>query len=169
VLEIRDARPGDERAVAEVHVGAWKTAYHGLLPDDYLDALRPEHRIPGYRFGAADPDSPQTLLALCEETLLGFATFGRSRDEDEPDAGELFALYVTPQRWRTGAGRALVAASRRRLHEQGHQHAILWVLRGNASAERFYEADGWCRDGASRWEDPWGVRSQVLRYRRALP
>jgi len=168
-VEIRDARPGDENAVADVHVRSWQSAYRGLLPDQYLDGLRPEHRIPGYRFGQGEATVPRTLLALESGALLGFATFGASRDEDAPGAGELFALYVDPQRWRTGAGRALLLRAREGLHAGGHRKAILWVLRGNEPAERFYEEDGWRRDGASRWEDPWGVRSQVFRFTRALP
>jgi GNAT superfamily N-acetyltransferase len=168
-VEIRDARAGDEAQVADVHVRAWKAAYRGLLPDDYLDALTPEHRIPGYRFGSPEDRDPQTVLAVEGQALLGFATFGPSRDADAPGAGELFALYVDPARWRTGAGRALLRATRERLHGRGHEEAILWVLDGNEPAARFYAADGWSRDGASRWEDPWGVRSLVFRFRRALP
>jgi GNAT superfamily N-acetyltransferase len=152
--------------VADVHVRAWKTAYRGLLPDEYLDTLAPEHRIPGYRFGEPDPI---TLLALDGDALLGFSTFGSARDPDAPGAAELYALYVDPDRWRTGAGRALVVETRRRMHERGHREAVLWVLDGNVAAERFYEADGWRPDGTSRWEDPWGVRSLVFRHRRALP
>ncbi len=168
-MKIRAAEAGDEEQVADVHVRAWKVAYRGLVPDEYLDSLTPAHRIPGYRFGSRGEEDPETLLALEGDALLGFATFGPSRDADAPAAGELFALYVDPQRWRTGAGRALVTATRERLRARGHEQAILWVLDGNESAERFYEADGWRRDGASRWEDPWGVRSLVYRFRRALP
>lgn len=155
--------------MAEVHVGAWKAAYRGLLPDAYLDALQPEDRVPGYSFGAPSPGAPATLLALDDGgALLGFATFGASRDEDAPAAGELFALYVDPGRWRSGAGRALMAETRARLAARGHAEAIVWVLRGNDAAERFYEADGFARDGATRWEDPWGVLSEVFRLRRKL-
>lgn len=164
---IRDARGGDEPAVADVHVRAWKTAYAGLIPQDYLDSLTPADRIPGYRFGAEGPAVPRTILAL-DGSLLGFATFGASRDADAASAGELYALYVDPDRWRTGAGRALLAATRAGLLAAGHAEAILWVLRGNDRAARFYEADGWHRDGAERWEEPWGVRSRVHRYRRDL-
>jgi GNAT superfamily N-acetyltransferase len=166
---IRDAQPGDEDAVADVHVRAWKSAYRGLLPAEYLDGLRPSDRICGYRFGALDADAPHTLLAFDRTALLGFSTFGASRDQDAADAAELYALYVDPGRWRTGTGRALLLASRERLHRLGYSEAILWVLRGNQAGERFYEADGWRRDGSSRWEDPWGVRSEVFRFRRALP
>jgi hypothetical protein len=42
------------------------------------------------------------------------------------------------------------------------------VLRGNEGAERFYLADGWSRDGATRMEDPYGPRVEVRRFRRSL-
>lgn len=58
--------------------------------------------------------------------------------------------------------------SRRRLAEAGYADAVLWVLRGNAGAERFYLADGWSRDGATRMEDPYGPRVEVRRFRRSL-
>jgi GNAT superfamily N-acetyltransferase len=166
---IRDAQPGEEYAVADVHVRAWKRAYRGLLPAAYLNELHPRDRVSGYRFGDSGTGAPHTLLAFDRTALVGFCTFGASRDEDAPAAGELFALYVDPDRWRTGAGRALLLASRERLHALGYREAVLWVLRGNQPAERFYESDGWRRDGSSRWEDPWGVRSQVFRFRRELP
>jgi GNAT superfamily N-acetyltransferase len=168
-VEIREARRGDEAAVADIHVRAWQAAYRGLLPGEFLDALRPEERAARYTFGATGPGSPCTLLALEGEEVLGFSTFGPSRDVDAPGAGELYALYVDPSRWRAGAGRLLLARTRERLHAAGHEQAILWVLVGNTGAERFYEADGWRRDGARRLEDPWGVLSEVLRYRRGLP
>jgi GNAT superfamily N-acetyltransferase len=166
---IREAEPGEERAVAEVHVRSWKAAYRGLLPADYLDDLRPEDRVARYTFGSPDPAAPRTILALDDGVLSGFATVGRSRDEDAPDAGELYALYVDPGRWSRGVGRALLADARERLEAQGFAAALLWLLVGNEQGARFYHADGWLPDGARRLEDPYGVVSEVVRYRRGLP
>jgi hypothetical protein len=42
------------------------------------------------------------------------------------------------------------------------------VLLGNETAERFYLADGWRRDGASRLEDPYGPQVEVRRFHRRL-
>lgn len=41
---LRRAVPGDEAAVAEVHVGSWRVAYRGLLPDAYVTRLDPAER-----------------------------------------------------------------------------------------------------------------------------
>jgi GNAT superfamily N-acetyltransferase len=79
--------------------------------------------------------------------------------------GEVYSLYVDPARYAGGVGRALMAAARRRLHEDGFEAAVLWVLRGNERAARFYEREGWRPDGATRWEEPYGIRSKVDRFR----
>lgn len=38
-MNVRPAVPGDARAVADVHVRAWRAAYRGLLTDASLDEL----------------------------------------------------------------------------------------------------------------------------------
>ena len=55
MAQIRDAIPGDELAVAAVHVRSWQGAYLGLIDDEFLDALSPEDRAARYTFGSADP------------------------------------------------------------------------------------------------------------------
>lgn len=165
---LRDATPEDALAVARVHVRAWQVAYRGLIGGEFLDQLRPEDRAARYSFGSADPAAPRTILAEVGGEVWGFATTGPCRDEDARAAGELYALYVDPPRWRTGIGRLLLAAATATLERAGFEEGVLWVLRGNDGAERFYEAAGWRRDGAEREEMPYGVVSNVVRMRRPL-
>jgi GNAT superfamily N-acetyltransferase len=169
---LREAHRGDELAVAEVHIRSWQEAYRGLMPDEYLDALDPCDRAARYTFESGAPAAPTTVLAVGkedgEEVLLGFATVCPSRDDDAPGVGEVVALYVDPDRHRGGVGRLLMAEARRRLRDAGFTDALLWVLRGNERAARFYEGEGWRPDGTSRVEEPYGVRSTVDRFRRAL-
>jgi GNAT superfamily N-acetyltransferase len=173
-VELREARRGDELAVAEVHVRSWQEAYRGLMPDEYLDALDPHDRAAVYTFELDDPAAPRTVLAVeasedGEERILGFTTFHPSRDEDLPAFGEIAALYVDPDRYEGGVGRLLMAEARRRLHESGFADGFLWVLDGNDRAASFYEREGWRPDGARRIEHPYGIVSNVSRFRRALP
>ena len=165
---LRSAEPGDELAVARVHVRSWQVGYRGLLPDDYLDNLRPEERATRYTFGSTDPSRPATVLAIQQGAICGFATIAPARDADAQGRGELRALYVDPNNWGQGVGVALIAAARRRLAQQGFGTAILWVLDSNARAYRFYSKDGWLADGARRMEKLWGVLVQELRYQRTL-
>jgi GNAT superfamily N-acetyltransferase len=168
VPTLRDADPDDALAIARVHVRAWQAAYRGLIDAEFLDRLRPEDRAARYRLGDPDPAAPHTLLAEAGGEVWGFATTGACRDSDAAGSGELYALYVDPERWRTGTGRLLLEAATERFRAEGFQQAVLWVLRGNDAAEGFYEAAGWRRDGAEREEQPYGVVSNVVRMRRSL-
>ncbi len=167
-MEVRLARPGDEMAVARVHVRSWRAAYWDLLDRSMLARMRPESRAQRYTFATRSPQQPRTLVAEEDGEIVGFATVSPSHDPDVPGWGELNALYVDPDLWGAGVGRTLIAAARERLKVQGFQDAVLWVLEGNAKAERFYRRDGWIFDDLHRRERMWGMWVDELRYRRAL-
>jgi len=166
---IRDAEAADALAIAEVHVRSWQVAYRGLLPDDYLDGLRPEDRAKKYTLGSADENQPLTIVALEHGVICGFATTMPARDADAgKSVGELAALYVDPKEWGKRIGAALIQAARSRLSERGFQKAILWILVGNVRAQRFYETDGWQFDGMRRADQVWGVTVDEARMVRSL-
>lgn len=167
MLEVRDAVAADAMAIAEVHVRSWQAGYRGLLPDDYLTGLRPQDRAAQYTFDNASADSPTTLIALAGAAVRGFAAIGPARDDDD-SLGELLALYVDPDHWRSGVGQRLVGEARQRLTGGGFTHAVLWVLVGNQRGAACYAADGWSADGAARQDEVWGVTVDEVRYRRSL-
>jgi GNAT superfamily N-acetyltransferase len=169
VLSVYPAQPHDAAAVAAVHVRSWQVGYRGILPDDYLDGLRPEDRMARYTFGSADPKLPSTTVASRDGVICGFVTTGPSRDGADDTTGEVFALYVDPGAWGLGVGRRLMTEARARLWERGFTEAVLWVLVGNVRAERFYGADGWRPDGRRRTDEVWNVSVNELCYRRELP
>jgi GNAT superfamily N-acetyltransferase len=165
---LRPAKAQDAMNVARVHVRSWQTAYRGLLPAEYLDTLKPEDRAARYTFENPDTTKPFTLVAEDNGRITGFATTAPARDADSRDCGELYALYVDPDFWGRGIGAELAKAARTRLVELEFQHAVLWVMKGNARAERFYKIDGWQPDGHQRSDTVWGVTVNELRYRRQL-
>jgi GNAT superfamily N-acetyltransferase len=163
-MHLRPAQPEDALAVARVHVRSWQAAYRTLLPDDYLDQLRPEDRAPHYDFTTRDPQKPYTIVAAEDGIIQGFATAAPSRDSDLPSHGELYALYVDPDYWNQGMGIALIAAARTHLVQSGFQRALLWALTGNLRAERFYQRNGWTTDHHHRKVALWGVDVEEVRY-----
>lgn len=166
---IRPAEPSDAMAVARVHVRSWQVAYRSLLPEEFLNQLRPEDRAERYDFTHQDQRKPYTILAAEGEEIAGFATTMPSRDADLPDHGELCGLYVHPERWNRGFGVALIAAARLRLAQMGFRNALLWLLEGNTRAARFYQIDGWVPDGLRRTDTMWGgLTVREVRYSREL-
>jgi GNAT superfamily N-acetyltransferase len=165
---LRPAEPVDAMAVARVHVRSWQVGYRGLLPDAYLDGLRAEERAERYDFANKDARAPATMVATDGGMICGFATTAPARDSDLAEYGELFALYVDPEWWGRGVGVSLICAARGRLRDLRFRNAALWLLAGNARAERFYRLDGWLPDGLSRTDTVWGVTVNEVRWRRAL-
>jgi ribosomal protein S18 acetylase RimI-like enzyme len=165
-MHLRKARADDAAAVAVVHVRSWQAGYRGLVPDEYLDRLRPEDRAPHYTFGVRDPRVPATVVAVDGRAIVGFATAGPSPDDER--RGELLALYVDPGHWGRGIGRELLRDARTRLAARGFAEGQLWAFVGNDRAERFYRSDGWTPDGRRRHAEVWGVRVSEIGYRRAL-
>jgi GNAT superfamily N-acetyltransferase len=163
---LRPAEPDDAMDVAHVHVRSWQMAYRNLLPDEYLNQLRPEERCQRYTFGSTDPREPATIVATVSGSVCGFVTTAPA--QDAADLGELCALYVDPEYWGHGFGTALVSTARARLLHLGFRNAILWVLERNVRAERFYQNNQWKPDGTRRTQAVWGLTVNEVRYWRAL-
>jgi GNAT superfamily N-acetyltransferase len=166
-VRVRHARREDARPIAEVHVASWRHAYRVLLPDDFLERLSVDEREAQRLAWFADP-SPGSGVLVAEDDagrVVGFATFGPSRDDDAPEGtGEVPAIYVDPVEVGTGIGRELFAETAAALRKAGSTRATLWVLEGNASARRFYEKAGWAWDGAVSTHDFDCANEPVVRY-----
>ncbi|WP_230885331.1 GNAT family N-acetyltransferase [Streptomyces spinoverrucosus] len=167
---IRELTLADCDRVAEIRVGGWQSAYRGLMPQSYLDALSvPEdaarHRT---RFGQGD-GSVVNLVAERRGEVVGWACHGPYRDSEVRTAdAELYAIYVHPERYGEGIGQALLTESIRRCRAAGHPRMLLWVLRDNAPARRFYERAGFAPDGAQEPFEVEGVKVPEVRYAREL-
>jgi len=167
---LRQAVAEDAGAIARVQVETWRAAYRGIVPDAFLDEMDVGERAASWRDGFAErPLRRTTWVAESEGALVGFVAFGPCRDEDvSATVGELYAIYVRPDRWRRGVGRALHDRCLAELRGRGFEEATLWALEGNPGARVFYEALGWEADGAAEPHDFAGTEMTVVRYRRPL-
>lgn len=167
---IREMNLADCHRVAEIRIGGWQSAYRGLIPQSYLDALDVEEDAERRRTRFAQADgSVVNLVAERDGEIVGWACHGPYRDREVRTADvELYAIYVAPERLGDGVGRALLAESVRRCAAAGHTRMFLWVLDGNARARRFYERAGFHADGAEEPFEVDGVLVPEVRYVRAL-
>ena len=140
----------------------WQSAYRHVYPAADLDALPIDPERWRSRLHVPPPGWT-TMVCEHEGRVVGFASAGPSRDEDE--LGELYAIYVEPEAWSTGAGRALMTAAEQRLAAE-YDAALLWVLEDNPRARGFYERGGWVPDGVRKAEERLGVRAPEVRYRK---
>jgi ribosomal protein S18 acetylase RimI-like enzyme len=181
--------PADCDAVARIRIGGWRTAYRGIVPDSYLDALdvdrdadRHRARLARLAQEAGSGVAQETGSGLAQETgsgldlvaeqdgrVVGWGCHGPYRDGEHRTAdAELYALYVDPALRGRGIGRALLDTSVRACAAAGHPRMLLWVLKENVPARRFYERAGFRADGAQEPFETDGVAVPEVRYVRPL-
>ena len=59
-----------------------------------------------------------------------------------PSTGEISSIYLVPEVWGTGLGRALMQTCVDRLAEDGHHEAVLWVLVTNSQGPPLLRGGG---------------------------
>lgn len=164
---VRPAVPEDAPAIAAVHVRSWQVAYRGLIPDVVLNSLSVERRMAFWADTITDLEPPTGVwVAERDGAVAGFVHVRRSKDQGaEPSVGEVGAIYLMPEAWSRGLGRALLDAAVVELGRNGFEAATLWVFRDNARARRFYERAGWAPDGEAKSIEIGGVSLAEVRYR----
>jgi len=169
-LTLREATRADARAIAEIHVAAWRAAYRDLMPQSYLDSLSVEERAPMWEKTIAQPGPARLALAALDGELAGFCLYGPTRDRVAgPEVAEIYAVNVHPTRWRQGAGRLLCAHALREAASREHSAMTLWVMSGNGRARRFYQHLGFAADGAARTNTQLiGSPFDEVRYRKSI-
>jgi ribosomal protein S18 acetylase RimI-like enzyme len=141
-MNITPANLEDAPGIAAVHVRSWQEAYAGILKAEFLDSLSVERRAEQWRDILQKQES-HTVVARKPEGVAGFVSYGHWREESAAESlGEIWALYVHPEEWGKGLGRALLTLAVRELRSSGRHPVSLWVLTENIRGVRFYRAFG---------------------------
>jgi ribosomal protein S18 acetylase RimI-like enzyme len=141
MFTIRPATLPDAPAIAHVQVQTWRTAYRGIVADDFLDAYSVDDRTSRWTEIIQQPEQASFVAEVEGYGVVGFANGGPERDGREDFRGELCGLYVLPDRHGQGIGRRLVATFACWLSDSGFDSMLVWVLADNPS-RRFYERLG---------------------------
>jgi GNAT superfamily N-acetyltransferase len=132
-------RTSDAGAVAALHATSWRSAYRGMLPDDYLDNQVVADRQTVWHRRLVEQPAEQAFGIVAEDAagrLIGFAYVLPGHD---PVWGSLVDnLHVHPDAKGGGIGRRLLQAIARELGPAHTQPLFLWVLDANEPAKRFY-------------------------------
>ena len=156
----------DIDAVADLHVRSWQAAYRGIMPQDFLDAMDPAVQV---RRRRATFRAGGELVAVVAGRVAGWAAVGPYRDDEvpapAPGCGEILALYLPPEQWGRGVGRALMAAALDTLAGRELVPVLLWMSAANERARRFYAKAGFGPDGASQDFEVAGATLPEVRYR----
>ncbi len=136
--KVRYMIPADDRLmISKVYEESWKSAYKGIIPQDYLAS------IPKGRWARnVDTQGWKTLLCVENGKIVGTSSFCQSRFEQFQGWGEIISIYLLPDYVGKGYGKSLMDAALLELKRQGYENVFLWVLEENYRARSFYERYG---------------------------
>lgn len=140
VITIRRARRSDASEIADVHDAAWRDAYRGIIPGRELERMI-SRRGPKWWTSAIARNSRLIVLDF-DDSIGGYASYGRNRVPSLPYRGEIFELYLAPEFQGLGYGRRMFQAARADLAEHGFETLLVWALADNDRALGFYERMG---------------------------
>ncbi len=131
--------------MAKVRVDTWRSAYKGIVPDEFLEGLSYQAVSERWKKMFWEERDPNTAVFVAENEhseIVGIAICGMEQNHDPIFQGEIYVLYVLPQHQNQGIGRELVAACIHHLVDNLRVHTMLiWVLADNPY-RRFYESLG---------------------------
>ena len=161
-MEIRFLTQNDDLSViSNIYECSWKSAYRGIIPQDYLDS------IPQGRWANSITRAGMTSLVLSNHgKIIGTASFCKSRWEQFSDYGEIVSIYFLPEYTGRGYGVHLLNRCISELQQCGYSKFLLWVLEGNTNARHFYEKNGFTNSGVSRNDCIGGKALRELMYTR---
>ncbi|MEU4776834.1 GNAT family N-acetyltransferase [Micromonospora sp. NPDC023633] len=167
-VTLRPATVDDLTAVGALHQRSRVAAYSAFLPAEALADPTPE------AMGAYwterwtwERDEHRMTVVERDGRLVGFSYLGPD-DEGDPATGLLNAIHLDPAERGRGTGRRLMVDALDAMRTRGWSRAVLWVLRDNAHARRFYERGGWTPTGVERDDHVGSALTPQLRYARRL-
>lgn len=140
-MRLRLAGPPDADVIAAIHTASWRTAYRGLLDDEFLDGALDGYSRDRWRVWFTLIGGPPSHLVLAEDgdDAVGFLCIVHSGGEH----GDLIAnLHVVQEARGRGIGRRLLQEAARLVMEHDGKAMHLWVYSGNDAAIRFYSRAG---------------------------
>lgn len=141
-INITKVKKEDLRAVAEIAVNGWKTAYRGIIDDEFLDNLSIEEN---YQKRLKDYNENGFVVAELNNEIVGFCRYRTGNYYKNQYANvdcEISALYVKPEYKGNGIGKRLVNYVINEFKENGYIQMILWCLKDNYPSRAFYEKMG---------------------------
>lgn len=165
-IEIKKAVLSDAAALADILCCSWSSTFSEILTEDELAKnVNLQKRTEMFK-KILKIDGFHNLIAIDGENPCGLCSYGKSRDNDLSDYGEIIAIHTKPDYWGKGVGNALMDMALSKLRRLGYSKIMLWTFERNFRARHFYEKYGFISDGMIK--DSGFANAKEIRYRLKL-
>lgn len=162
---IRKATKEDVTRTSEIHTYGWRTAYDGLISEKEL--YNSIHTLRSTKIHNKIIEDPNEQFDVYDDGIIrGIIIHGNSRDEDENDFYEVYAIYIEPKFMKRGYGQKLLEYIEIEANNQNKKNIIIWTLDQNISARKFYERNNYSLDGKEKIIDKWNLKE--VRYSKCI-
>ena len=137
---IRFNRIEDQMQMAHIKIDGWRGTYDGIVASKYLVNMNYEEQAERF-YRSFDEYKYRVLVAVRGNEVLGYSCFDPKERSFKYDA-ELESLYIKPTEKGKGIGSALFLETAKELLSEGRRNMIIWCLKDNTNAIKFYEKLG---------------------------
>lgn len=158
---IRQAAKQDIPRIAEIIVFGKRVAYRPIFKNDQV-SFNELQVVDLYEEYISNPDMLEGMLLFDDGIVKGVIN-GQPVDNETI---EITDFYVEPFFVGQGIGRLLIEYLIRKVRKEGVHKIILWVIKDNVKARKFYEANGFVNSGETRIIE--GTTKDDFRYEYVL-
>ena len=138
MVNVRTAKTEDIDKISIVLAASWKTAYRGIVADDYLDSIREDRWVDFLTAGLSNGAIFSMVLQENQE-IAGASILGKSEKENEV---RLISFYLAPDRIGQGYGHIFYSGIEKKIKSRGFTKCVIDVLEKNDRAIKFYKSHG---------------------------
>ena len=118
--------------ISKIYESSWKYAYKNIIPQNYLNSIPT-----GQWANSINKIGMNNLVLIEHGSLIGTASFCKSRWEKYSEYGEIVSIYFLPDYIGKGYGRLLLNKCIKELKQCGFSKVLLWVWRIIIEQENF--------------------------------
>lgn len=137
---IRKVKYEDIEQIVDICIHDWQVEYKGIVDDKILENLNKKEKMEKwkirYKMG-------YTIVAEQKGKILGYCRYDDKIDDKNIEAdSEIIELYVDNKNLSKGIGKKLVEYAIKDLKAKNRNKMIIYCLKENLKARRFYEKMG---------------------------
>lgn len=137
---IRFNKIEDQAQMARIRIDGWRNTYEEIIAEKYLKGL--DYKEQTERFWRSFEEyKDKVLVAVRDNEVLGYSCF-ESKERSFKYDSELVSLYIKSSELHRGIGTSLFKETAKELYSRGCRNMIVWCLKGNDNAIKFYESLG---------------------------
>ena len=162
-ISVKPLGPEQAQQVSDLHLHIWRQAYAPIFGKERLQDLPREESRKTWQ-ERMHLERYKGIGLWQQERLIGFAGWG----VEAPAIAEIYHFYLHPDYWGGETAGSFMQYLLQLIRQQNHPEVVLWVLKENKRAQRFYRKQGFEPAQQEKQRTKWGLILQEVKFRRQL-